>query len=172
MSTIDQNRQKEVLRNRGICVVIPTYNNGGTIGRVVEETLAECDDVIVVNDGSTDATASILSGFNGITLVTLTKNSGKGAALKAGFRKAMEMGFAYAITLDGDGQHYPKEISQFLQANREHPWSLIVGSRQSHNGALGFAACYHRDARLPHCEIAYCPRSATRDARGWPEGTG
>ena len=140
MSTIDQNRQKEVLRNRGICVVIPTYNNGGTIGRVVEETLAECDDVIVVNDGSTDATASILSGFNGITLVTLTKNSGKGAALKASFRKAMEMGFAYAITLDGDGQHYPKEISQFLQANREHPWSLIVGSRQSHNG----------DG--PHCE--------------------
>ena len=152
MSTIDQNRQKEVLRNRGICVVIPTYNNGGTIGRVVEETLAECDDVIVVNDGSTDATASILSGFNGITLVTLTKNSGKGAALKAGFRKAMDMGFAYAITLDGDGQHYPKEISRFLQANREHPWSLIVGSRQSHNGALGFAACYHRDARLPRCE--------------------
>ena len=140
MSTIDQNRQKEVLRNRGICVVIPTYNNGGTIGRVVEETLAECDDVIVVNDGSTDATASILSGFKGITLVTLTKNSGKGAALKAGFRKAMDMGFAYAITLDGDGQHYPKEISQFLQANREHPWSLIVGSRQSHNG----------DG--PHCE--------------------
>ena len=134
MSTIDQNRQKEVLRNRGICVVIPTYNNGGTIGRVVEETLAECDDVIVVNDGSTDATASILSGFKGIILVTLTKNSGKGAALKAGFRKAMEMGFAYAITLDGDGQHYPKEISRFLQANREHPWSLIVGSRQSHNG--------------------------------------
>ena len=152
MSTIDQNRQKEVLRNRGICVVIPTYNNGGTIGRVVEETLAECDDVIVVNDGSTDATASILSGFNGIILVTLTKNSGKGAALKAGFRKAMDMGFAYAITLDGDGQHYPKEISRFLQANREHPWSLIVGSRQSHNGALGFAACYHRDARLPRCE--------------------
>ena len=134
MSAADQNRQKEVLRNRGICVVIPTYNNGGTICRVVEETLAECDDVIVVNDGSTDATASILSGFNGITLVTLTKNSGKGAALKAGFRKAMDMGFAYAITLDGDGQHYPKEISRFLQANREHPWSLIVGSRQSHNG--------------------------------------
>ena len=136
----DQNRQREMLRDRGICVVIPTYNNGGTIGRVVEETLAECDDVIVVNDGSTDATASILSAIEGITLVTLTKNSGKGAALKAGFRKALDMEFSYAITLDGDGQHYPKEISRFLQANREHPWSLIVGSRQSHNGDS------------PHCE--------------------
>ncbi len=61
MSTVDQKRQKETLRNRGICVVIPTYNNVGTICRVVEETLAECDDVIVVNDGSTDTTASILN---------------------------------------------------------------------------------------------------------------
>ena len=129
MSTVDQNRQKEVLRQRGICVVIPTYNNGGSIGRVVEEALVECDDVIVVNDGSTDATAGILGTIKGITLVTLTKNSGKGAALKAGFRKALDMGFAYAITLDGDGQHYPKEIAKFLEANRKHPGALIVGSR-------------------------------------------
>ena len=129
MKTTDTTRQQALLRDRGICVVIPTYNNDGTIGRVVEETLAECDDVIVVNDGSTDTTASILSTFEGITLVTLPKNSGKGAALKAGFRKALDMGFAYAITLDGDGQHYPKEITKFLEANKEHPGTLIVGSR-------------------------------------------
>ena len=130
MSTADQNQQREMLRKRGICVVIPTFNNGGTIGRVVEETLAECDDVIVVNDGSTDATASILSAIEGITLVTLTKNCGKGAALKAGFRKALDMGFSSAITLDGDGQHYPKEIAKFLDANREHPGALILGCRR------------------------------------------
>lgn len=129
MKTTDTTRQQALLRDRGICVVIPTYNNDGTIGRVVEETLAECDDVIVVNDGSTDTTASILSAIEGITLVTLPKNSGKGAALKAGFRKALDMGFAYAITLDGDGQHYPKEITKFLEANKEHPGTLIVGSR-------------------------------------------
>lgn len=129
MKTTDTTRQQALLRDRGICVVIPTYNNDGTIGRVVEETLAECDDVIVVNDGSTDTTASILSTFEGITLVTLPKNSGKGAALKAGFRKALDMGFVYAITLDGDGQHYPKEITKFLEANKEHPGTLIVGSR-------------------------------------------
>ena len=138
MSTVDQKRQKETLRNRDICVVIPTYNNAGTICRVVEETLAECDDVIVVNDGSTDATASILNAQCTMhnaqcTIVTLEKNSGKGAALKAGFRKALDMGFSYAITLDGDGQHYSKEISRFLEANREHPWALIVGSRTMRN---------------------------------------
>lgn len=135
MSTVDQNRQREVLRKRGICVVIPTYNNGGTIGRVVAGALEQCDDVIVVNDGSTDATASILTGLakEGLTVVTLDRNSGKGAALKAGFRKALDMGFAYAITLDGDGQHYPKEIGCFLKANQEHPGALIVGSRNPEN---------------------------------------
>ena len=47
-----------------------------------------------------------------------------------GFRKALEMGFSYAITLDGDGQHYPEDIPLFLKANQEHPQSLIIGSRQ------------------------------------------
>ena len=131
MSTVDQNRQQEVLRQRGICVVIPTYNNGGTIGRVVAGALEQCRDVIVVNDGSTDATASILDGFGkeGLTVVTLDRNRGKGAALKAGFRKAKEMGFAYAITLDGDGQHYPENIATMLHANQAHPGALILGSR-------------------------------------------
>ena len=151
MSTVDQNQQHKVLRQRGICVVIPTYNNGGTIGRVVAGALEQCDDVIVVNDGSTDATASILrgiqttppsghrrllhedaiaySGGEGVTIVTLDRNRGKGAALKAGFRKALELGFAYAITLDGDGQHYPEDIPTMLRANQEHPGALILGSR-------------------------------------------
>lgn len=131
MSTVDQNRQREVLRKRGICVVIPTYNNGGTIGRVVAGALEQCDDVIVVNDGSTDTTASILAGLakEGLTVVTLDRNSGKGAALKAGFRRALDMGFAYAITLDGDGQHYPEDIATMLRANQEHPGALILGSR-------------------------------------------
>ena len=131
MSTVDQNRQREVLRKRGICVVIPTYNNGGTIGRVVAGALEQCDDVIVVNDGSSDATPGILAGLakEGLTVVTLDRNSGKGAALKAGFRRALDMGFAYAITLDGDGQHYPEDIATMLRANQEHPGALILGSR-------------------------------------------
>ena len=131
MSTTGLEQQREMLRKRGICVVIPTYNNGGTIGDVVAGALEQCGDVIVVNDGSNDATASILAKVvtEGLTVVTLDRNSGKGAALKAGFRKALDMGFAYAITLDGDGQHYPKEIAKFLETNREHPGALIVGSR-------------------------------------------
>ncbi len=115
---------------RKTCVVIPTYNNGGTIGKVVRETLAECQDVIVVDDGCTDDTQTVLSAIEGITIVRHDKNRGKGQALKSGFAKAKELGFAYVITLDGDGQHYPKDIANILAANIEHPDAIIIGSRK------------------------------------------
>ena len=125
----EKEKQKKLLHDRGICVVIPTYNNVGTIEAVVRGVLAECQDVIVVNDGSTDDTRSILKTIESITLVDDQQNKGKGHALKTGFEKAREMGFAYAITLDGDGQHYPEDIQKFLQANLDHPGALIIGNR-------------------------------------------
>ena len=121
---------KKQLRNRRICVVIPTYNNDKTIKTVVEKCLLYCDDVIVVTDGCTDRTTDILHAIDGITIVSYVQNRGKGYALKMGFRRALEMGFSYAITLDGDGQHYPEDIPLFLKANQQHPQSLIIGSRQ------------------------------------------
>lgn len=129
----DMSQQKRLLSDRGICVVIPTYNNAGTIADVVDQSLQQCSDVIVVNDGSTDATGTILRRIRGITLVDYPQNHGKGYALKRGFQKALAMGFAYAITLDGDGQHYPEQISQFLQANIDHPGALIIGNRNLAN---------------------------------------
>jgi len=130
MKTNDTEIQQQTLRDRAICVVIPTYNNAGTIAAVVRDTLRECLDVIVVNDGSTDDTSAILHAIDGITLVEYTANRGKGYALKRGFQKALELGFAYAITLDGDGQHYSRDIQHFLTANQRHPGALIVGSRR------------------------------------------
>ena len=121
---------KKLLRDRGICVVIPTYNNAGTIADVVRRTLAQCQDVIVVCDGCTDVTLDVLHGVEGITIVAYDKNAGKGTALKRGFRKAVEMGFAYAITLDADGQHFPEDIPCLLRANQQHPGALIVGQRK------------------------------------------
>lgn len=122
--------QRRTLRERGICVVIPTYNNVTTIGDVVSRTLVQCNDVIVVCDGSTDGTAEILRGMDGITLVENTHNGGKGEALKMGFCKAITMGFAYAITLDADGQHFPEDISVMLAANIKNPGKIIVGQRR------------------------------------------
>ena len=121
---------KKLLRDRGICVVIPTYNNAGTIADVVQRTLAQCLDVIVVSDGCTDNTLDILQGIDGITIASYAQNAGKGIALKRGFRKALEMGFAYAITLDADGQHFPEDIPVMLQANQKYPGALIVVQRK------------------------------------------
>ena len=137
----------ERLSRRGICVVIPTYNNAATVGDVVARALLQCHDVIVVDDGSTDGTAEILASIKGITVVTLRKNSGKGAALKAGFRKALAMDFAYAITLDADGQHYPEDIPLMLEANIKHPGALLIGERkdletQERSGGSKFANAF------------------------------
>lgn len=118
------------LKRRGICVVIPTYNNGGTIAGVVRAAMLQCDDVFVVCDGCTDDTVQQLESLSEKpSLIVLEKNMGKGAALRAGFRAALKKGFSYAITLDGDGQHFPEDIPVLLQANIENPGALIVGSR-------------------------------------------
>ncbi len=122
--------QRRLLHERGICVVIPTYNNVGTIRDVVERAVRQCDDVIVVDDGSTDGTTDVLKEIAHITLISNEHNAGKGTALKRGFQHALKMGYAYAITLDADGQHYPEDIPLFLEANRQHPGCLVVGSRQ------------------------------------------
>ena len=113
-----------------VCVVMPTYNNGGTLRDVVERVLAFCNDVIVVNDGCTDNSNDVLNAFGErITVVDYGKNRGKGYALKQGFKKAQAMGFDYALTIDSDGQHFPEDIPLFVQALEQHPGALIVGSR-------------------------------------------
>ena len=118
------------LSQRKICIVIPTYNNAGTIADVIARTLLLCRDVIVINDGSTDGTEQLLRQTTGITLIEHIKNEGKGTALKHGLQKAIQMGFAYAITMDADDQHFPEDIPLLLEANFYHPGSIIIGKRK------------------------------------------
>lgn len=118
------------LRERGICTIIPTYNNVGSILDVVQRTLSVCSDVIIVCDGATDGTLEVLQTLDDIHLVSYTRNRGKGYALQQGFRRAQALGFAYAITLDADGQHYPEDIPLLLAANEAHPGKLLIGARQ------------------------------------------
>ena len=116
--------------SENICTIMPTYNNGGTLRDVVERVMKQSAHVIVVNDGCTDNSADILASFGDrITVVDYGSNRGKGYALKQGFRKARQMGFDYAITIDSDGQHFPEDIPLFVEALGQHPGALIVGSR-------------------------------------------
>lgn len=113
----------------GICVLIPTYNNAATVGRVIEESKLYCKDIFVVNDGSTDDTTAVLESIEGINVISYMPNRGKGHALQCGLNKARECGFDYCITLDADGQHYPSEIPKFIEAVGTNPGSLIIGAR-------------------------------------------
>lgn len=110
-------------------VVMPTYNNAGTIAQVISDVKNYADDVIVVNDGSTDNTASILASIEGIKVIDYPKNKGKGYALKLGLAKAYEWGYRYAITIDSDGQHYADDIPVFIEKIEEKPDSLLIGAR-------------------------------------------
>jgi glycosyltransferase involved in cell wall biosynthesis len=83
-----------------------------------------------VNDGSTDSTPKILNHYSQINVINLPENKGKGNALKLGFRKAKELGFHYAITIDSDGQHYPDDIPVFVEALlNEKQDILLIGNR-------------------------------------------
>lgn len=112
-----------------ICVVIPTYNNATTVADVISRCKPYGLPVIVVDDGSTDATSAILKDQESIFIVRHCENKGKGAALLSGFKKAQEEGFEYVITIDADGQHYPEDLPLFIDAIARHKSGIIVGSR-------------------------------------------
>ncbi len=109
-------------------VVIPAYNEAATIRALVERTLEQQLPVIVVDDGSEDQTAAQLQDLP-LTLLQNTQNAGKASALRKGFEAALQQGVDGIITLDGDGQHRPEDIPRFIEASREHPGKIIIGSR-------------------------------------------
>ncbi|ACT93207.1 DUF2062 domain-containing protein [Dyadobacter fermentans] len=114
------------------CVIIPTYNNRNTLRRVIDGVLryASGQEVIVVNDGSTDDTASILAGYGArIRVLDNAVNKGKGFSLRKAFAEAIRLGFENAITIDSDGQHLPSDIPLFIDAAIQNPGALLMGSR-------------------------------------------
>jgi glycosyltransferase involved in cell wall biosynthesis len=110
-----------------VIALIPAYEEEPRVAAVVEAARRQLP-VVVVDDGSTDGTASVAEAA-GATVIRQHPNAGKGAALRAGFRHALADGAAAVITLDADGQHDPTEIPTFLAAFRDRRPGLIVGRR-------------------------------------------
>jgi glycosyltransferase involved in cell wall biosynthesis len=118
-----------------VCAVIPAFNAEKTVGPVVKGALAFLPTVIVADDGSTDATAEVAKEA-GALVVRLPENRGKGHCLRLLFAEARKRGFEVVIALDSDGQHDPADIPRFLDAHRNEPGTVIVGSRMGDEGAI------------------------------------
>lgn len=135
MNVIEATRQK--INDLKVCVLIPTYNNHKTLQRVVDGVLQYTTNVIVINDGSTDTTPEILKQYSQIEILSVYPNKGKGNALRVGFKKARELGYDYAITIDSDGQHFPDDIPVFIEdlelANQP---ILLIGNRNMNQDGI------------------------------------
>ena len=144
-------------------ILIPTFNNAGTLENVVRRAMATGLPVLIVDDGSTDDTARILSDLQMQERNTLSeafartgsrsdaeervflscihhsKNQGKGRALKTGLQEARRRGYRFVVTLDADGQHFPEDVPALLARKGER--TLVVGSRSQRgsDGGSSFA---------------------------------
>ena len=122
------------------CALIPSYNNPRTLAAVVRGA-AEHLPVIVVDDGSTDQTPSILeelvAELEGLTVLTHSENRGKGKALVTGMDHALSAGFTHAITLDSDGQHLPEDIPTIAAVAAENTGALVLGHRNLEAAGAG-----------------------------------
>jgi uncharacterized protein (DUF2062 family) len=127
----------------GYCVVVPTYNNRNTVLEVVRKVREVVQTVIVVDDGCTDGTAELLAS-EPVVIVRHKRNRGKGAALRTGFKKALELGYHHAVTLDSDGQHYPHEIPRMVEASRANPDAIIIGQRDMTGANVPGASSFGR----------------------------
>jgi len=116
-------------------VLIPAYNEEKRIAQLIEEVVKSVPDVIVVDDGSTDATADVVAGTR-VFLLRQRKNLGKGAALRIGFDYILSKGFDSVLVMDADGQHAPADIPHFIKKALETNAGIILGNRMGKAGNM------------------------------------
>ena len=117
-----------------IAVVVPTYNVGDRLAAVLDNLLAVVSTVIVVDDGSTDGSAGAAQD-RPVGLITFDKNRGKGHALVAGYKKALEdSGVRCVAVVDADGQHDPAELPHLYDAMKARNADFVIGARQFSGG--------------------------------------
>lgn len=121
---------EEVASALRLLVIIPAYNEEESLGRVIRNvrTALPGADIVVINDGSTDATPDIAWGYR-VSLVSLPYNLGIGTAMQTGFMYARDCAYDVAVQVDGDGQHDPREIPELISALRRSGADVMIGSR-------------------------------------------
>lgn len=121
--------QSSSLSQDRIWCAVPVYNNRATVKDVVAECRSVLRNIVVVDDGSTDAdVAGLLSGLD-VVVLKHGKNLGKGQAILTASRYVEDHGGLYLITIDADGQHVPRDIEKFIPLIKEGEPGLIIGCR-------------------------------------------
>lgn len=146
-------------------VLIPAYNEEKGIVHLIEEIVRFVPDVIVVDDGSVDATADAVAR-TGASLLKHLKNQGKGAALRTGFDYILSKDFDGVLVMDADGQHAPADIPLFLEKSRRTDAGLILGNRMEKiksmprvrrltNKVMSFILSFIARQRIPDSQCGY-----------------
>ena len=136
------------MNDSSLTVVIPAFNEAATIRDVASRALRQLARVIVVDDGSNDATAVTLDDLP-LTLLRNAENQGKAAALWRGMQHALEQGAQAVVTLDADGQHEPEDIPRLMAAHQRDPCAVVIGARLRDKGKIPVARyCANRFANF------------------------
>jgi len=141
-----------------VCILIPAYNAGQTLGAVLEKIRPLGIDMIVVNDGSVDETKRVALEYEAV-LLEHPSNLGKGTALRTGFQYVLQKDYQVVITLDADGQHDPAQIPSLLRIFQSVKPDILIASRAGEFGQMTFLRRFWNRlgaravARLCHSDI-------------------
>lgn len=128
-----------------VCVVIPTFNNAGTISEAVKDVLHNTPyPVLVIDDGSDTPVTNALYSWDvrealesgRVWVERFEQNRGKGGALQFAIGELARRGFTHMVTMDGDGQHFAREINKLVQLALKNPWDLIIGDRKLRSASV------------------------------------
>lgn len=115
------------------CVIIPVYNHSDFIAQIVTELNSQQLDCFLIDDGSTQHCHNLLeqvaTSSANAQLLTLPRNSGKGAAVCQGLEHVYQQGYSHALQIDADGQHNLNDVPQFLALSQQHPAAIISAAR-------------------------------------------
>ena len=115
--------------NKPYLTALPVFNEVKSVNEVLDEVVQHSEDVLVVDDGSTDGTHELLASRDDIILLTHQQNRGYGGALISAFDFALQQGYEALVTIDCDGQHEPQRIQQFVTALHHTGADIVSGSR-------------------------------------------
>lgn len=146
----------------GLWALIPAHNEAATIRAVVDGVAPHVTEVVVIDDGSDDATAETLAG-SPVRLIRHSINAGKGPRLCEGLDLAFAEGAEAVITLDADGQHDPADIPAFASAMADAPGALILGDRSA--DMMNMPASRARGIRFGNFFISWACAARVTDAQ-------